>query len=175
MPVTASTNLNIPLAEFQKSLDEALQQGEVSAESFVGVRAGQRHWLLPLSALEEVGLVQQVARLGMMPRGVAGLANFRGQPRTLLDAPMLLGAPSSMETGPQWALILHETDLGMALLWPDVMGIFPLQDFPVEKPSEITWVRALRRDVHGKIWEELDVNGLLEHLRHGSIQREETP
>lgn len=175
MHVSTAINLDMPLAEFQKSLDEALQKSDLSAEAFVGVRSGKRRWLLPMSALEEVGLVQQVARLGTMPPGVAGLANFRGQPRTLIDTPALLGGKSGTESTSQWALILRETDLGMALLWPEVLGIFPLQAFPVEKPSDVPWVRALRRDQKGEVWEELDITGLLDHLRKPpTIQRDET-
>jgi chemotaxis signal transduction protein len=177
MSVSTSFASKMPLVEFQKSLDAALQTSDLSAEAFIGVRSGSRRWLLPMSALEEVGLVQQVARLGAMPAGVAGLANFRGQPRTLIDASALLGDNAASETAGQWALIFREADLGMALLWPEVLGIFPLQEFPEEKPSDVIWVRALRRDTRGEIWEELDVQELLEHLRlgHSAIQRDETP
>lgn len=163
----AATNLDVPLAEFQKNLDEALQATGGDAEMFVGVQSRDRRWLLPMAALEEVGLVQHVARLGTMPPAVAGLANFRGQPRTLLDAPALLGGQSAIEAGAQWALILREADLGVALLWPEILGIFPLSAFPEEKTSDTPWVRALRRDQDGRVWEQLDVNGLLDHLHHG--------
>lgn len=167
--------LAMSLAEYQKSIEAAISTTEATTEAFVGVGARdaankEHRWLFPMSALTEVGLVQQVARLGQMPPGVIGLANFRGQPRTLVDAAALLGTPTE-ESG-QWALILKETDLHVALLWPTVAGIFPLSEFPETKPSDARWVRTLRRDKKGQAWRELDIKALLTHLRTHPLSNE---
>lgn len=172
MPSSLSSALNVPLAEFQQKLDAALQQDEGASETFVGVRANGQRWLLPLTALEEVGMVQQVARLGTMPHAVVGLANFRGHPRTLVDTPLLLGGPATSDQGSVWAMILREAELGVALLWPDVAGLFPHHLFSDQQPASDPWVNALRRDESGEVWEELNVEALLAHLRQGTTMRE---
>lgn len=171
MPSPIAPSLTAPLTEFQQNLDAALRQ-DAAAETFVGVRAKGKRWLIPLDALEEVGLVQQVARLGTMPPAVVGLANFRGRPRTLVDTPRLLGQATPADQGGPWAMVLREADLGVALLWPEVLGLFSLSHFPDQKPSTHPLGVAMRRDAAGDAWEELNVDALLAHLREGSTKRE---
>jgi chemotaxis signal transduction protein len=175
--VTTDPRLALSLADYQKSLDQALAAPDTTSEAFIGVSAqdaeGQDHpWLVPLAALTEVGLVQHVSRLGRMPTRVVGLSNFRGQPRTLLDTPALLGYPVEQEA--PWALILKENDMHVALLWPGVVGIFSLNDFPETKTSNEPWVHTWRRDKKGQVWGELDIPGLLNHLRKGPLAQETT-
>jgi chemotaxis signal transduction protein len=159
------------------SAEQLPPSSEIEAPALVAVPLGEARYLVSVHHLEEVASVQGIARLGLMPRGVVGLANFRGAPRTLIDTPAVLGHAALVAPGTAWALIVREGDLNVALLFPELKGLFPAQAFPVlpDRAVPHPWVSAVRQDDQGETWFELDVPRVLATLTRPMPVQEPMP
>lgn len=158
--------IHAPINALNEALEVSLRADGPAIEGRVAVAVGDHRYLVNTQALEEVGTVPPISRLGMMPTAVVGLANFRGVPRTLMDAPALLGLGHLEDPANSWALLLKSDDVDVALLWPLVLGLFPLSAYtPDPSPASLPYTTRAYLDSHGQRWYELDIPAVMTRLR----------
>jgi len=154
------------LAALDLALEASLQAEVPAVDSRVAVAIGEHRYLIAVEALDEISVVPAISRLGQMPAAVVGLANFRGAPRTLLDAPAFLGLGQLDDPGAAWAMMLRSEEVGVALLWPTLHGLFPISAFTADgQLPTLPYAAQTYTDAQGQRWHELDVPAVLTQLR----------
>jgi len=149
------------LRAYQGELDSAIERGAEQVASYVGVGAGPDHWLLDVRDVLEASVVPQLVRAGRSPKGVVGIASFRGKILTLVDMQELLFGMPFRPAEQGWATALHPRHgCAVALVWPTMAGLLDTQKllpcaFP-QGPNSY-WVKSCWQDEAGVTWKELDL------------------
>jgi len=100
------------------------------------VYLGASRYLVPLSAVAEVGRPPELTRLPGVPGWLAGVGNWRGRVLAVLDLRPLLGGagprPSSRGEGEGRLVVLREGAASAGLLTDAVGGVRPLHASELE-------------------------------------------
>ncbi len=154
------------LRDFQEYLAGRLAmaaQGERSV-SWLGLQAGEQHWLIDLSDSGEIIQAPQVTPVPLTRLWVAGIANIRGNLHTVADFSAFTGGqPTAIN--PNTRLLLVGTKFGsnVALLVSKMLGLRNPADFTplANNPALPPWGRRCYEDRQGIHWHRLSVRELL--------------
>ncbi|CAJ0681180.1 hypothetical protein R82526_01106 [Ralstonia mannitolilytica] len=155
------------LHEYQAMLARRLQEARAksSAEGFLGVQVGERHWLLSLTDTGEVLDYQAPTRVPLTQPWYLGLVNARGNLLGVIDLGLFCGeAPTTAGPGAKIVVLSKDPQRACAIVVPRVAGLRSLTDLqPADVATEESrpWQGRAWRDAQGTLWRELDVRQLL--------------
>lgn len=153
------------LRDYQRSLSARLaNQENRQTISKLGMRAGGICWLVELAEAGEVIPVPALLPVPLTQAWFRGIANVRGNLYTVVDFSAFVGGPATASDARSRLLLIGERyRVNAALLVESVLGLHRNEDFDSAATSEVKWSRAQRRDRHGTIWQQLDVDRLIGH------------
>lgn len=149
------------LREFQEGIQQSFEHGAIQSDAYVGVLAGNDHWLLDARDILEASVVPSFVRAGRSPAGVLGIASFRGKILTLVDMQDLLYSQPFRPAEQGWATALNPRyGAAIAMVWPSMAGLLDasrlnLCTFP--QGANSYWVKSCWQDESGVIWKQLDI------------------
>jgi twitching motility protein PilI len=154
------------LREFQEALSRriAASAGTVREDVRLGVRAGNRLWLLRLPDAGEILSIPPLTPVPLTRPWFRGMANVRGNLHAVIDLGQFLGAAATAPSPAARMLLvgrLHGTNA--ALIVERVLGLRHLRDLaPRAHARNAEWTGAEYADAQDQQWHELDVGALLQ-------------
>lgn len=157
----------VSLREFQQELAQRLREAQAEAEptSRLGVRAGERNWLVKLDDAGEMLSLPEISSVPLTKPWYLGLANIRGVLASVVDFAALMGGELTVRTPDcRLLLIADRFHAFSGLLVSRMLGLRNVQTFQATaEAGSRPWVSTVYRDEEGKIWHELDVGQLVAH------------
>jgi twitching motility protein PilI len=154
------------LRDFQEYLAGRLTtaaQGD-RAVSWLGLQAGEQHWLIDLADSGEIIQAPQVTPVPLTQPWFAGIANIRGSLHAVADFSAFTGGRPS-PINPNTRLLLVGTKFGSnaALLVSKMLGLRNPDDFTplANDPALPAWGTRCYQDRQGTHWHRLSVRELL--------------
>jgi len=86
--------------------------------------------------VQEVLRKQELTRVPLAPRGLAGLVNLRGHVVSVVDLRSRIGLPGRIEGGPGVHVIVRSADGPVGLLVDEIGDVIDLDDASFEPPPE---------------------------------------
>ncbi len=158
-------------AQLAQRLNEAPAQNLPSAR--LGVRVGDRSYLLDMTSVGEIVPVADIARVPWTRPWFRGLANVRGRLVGVYDLPHLAGAdPMNDEQALQLLVLGESLKVNAALLITRAFGLRSaktLDTLPAAADDLAPWEGARYRDADGTPLAELDLARLVADPRFASI------
>ena len=162
----------ISLREFQESVVAKLQSlavGDAANPSKLGVQIGTKSWLVNLSDISEALPIPALTPVPLTRPWFCGVANFRGNLYGIIDFSHFLGgAPASFGVDSRLLLVHQKFSVNCGIVVSRMLGLRnpeQMQPAGVEEEELPPWVAAEYRDETGKLWQELNMQGLTEHTR----------
>lgn len=156
----------ISLREFQANLSARLTsatRGE-GTQSLLGVRAGGKQWLLPLTEAGEVIPLPPVMTVPLTQPWFAGVVNIRGTLFSVVDFSAYQGlAPTVRSESCRLLLVGSRFGLNAALLVDRVVGLRSLASLtPADLENNTqAWIEQRFTDEEGLDWFRLNTGQLL--------------
>lgn len=155
----------ISLREFQQDLAQRLRDAQADSEqaSRLGVRAGDRYWLLKLDDTDEVLPLPDVSPVPLTRPWYLGLANIRGVMANVVDFAAFLGEEPTART-PDCRLVLAADRFQSysGLLINRMMGLRNVHNLELlDQSHDEPWSSAVYRDREGRTWHELNMGALV--------------
>lgn len=174
-----------PLRQFQADIARAAAQYPAQVQTWVAMRASGQGWLVAAAEMAEAMVAPPVSAIGAMPLGVLGIVAARGKVFTVLDMPRLLTGAIVNDEHAGW-LVAVDPDFmpGVALWWPELVGMMPSTAFATGKTARAPLSRQVLVDAAGDTWQVLDVQATLDQVSRvaiplaaadASILRQEAP
>lgn len=157
----------ISLREFQQGLAARLREAsiETAPHARLGVKAGERLWLMRLDEAGEVLPPPEITPVPLTRPWFLGLANVRGNLAGVVDFAAFIGEAPTART-PECRLVLMADRFAShsGLLVERLMGLRNLAGLEAEPGgADRPWIRGCYRDHEGRRWHELDMGLLAEH------------
>lgn len=156
------------LRDFQTYLAERLKsaaQGR-GASSWLGVLAGDTHWLIELADSGEIIQAPRLTQVPLTQPWFAGIANIRGNLHAVADFSMFCGGgPTARNNNARLLLVGTRHGANASLLVSRMLGLKNPEDFTEEEadPAAVAWEVARFSDTQGRIWRKLSVRALLDN------------
>lgn len=162
------------LRDFQTYLAERLKsaaQGR-GASSWLGVLAGDTHWLIELADSGEIIQAPRLTQVPLTQPWFAGIANIRGNLHAVADFSMFCGGgPTARNNIARLLLVGTRHGANASLLVSRMLGLKNPEDFTEEAadPAAVAWEVARFSDTQGRIWRKLSVRALLDNQEFMNI------
>lgn len=162
------------LRDFQTYLAERLKsaaQGR-AASSWLGVLAGDTHWLIELADSGEIIQAPKLTQVPLTQTWFAGIANIRGNLHAVADFSMFCGGgPTARNNNARLLLVGTRHGANASLLVSRMLGLKNPEDFTAEAadPAAVPWEIARFSDSQGRIWRKLSVRALLDNQEFMNI------
>lgn len=156
------------LRDFQTYLAERLKsaaQGR-GASSWLGVLAGDTHWLIELADSGEIIQAPRLTQVPLTQAWFAGIANIRGNLHAVADFSMFCGGgPTARNNNARLLLVGTRHSANASLLVSRMLGLKNPEDFTeaAADPTAVAWEVARFSDTQGRIWRKLSVRALLDN------------
>ncbi len=156
------------LRDFQTYLAERLKsaaQGR-GASSWLGVLAGDTHWLIELADSGEIIQAPRLTQVPLTQPWFAGIANIRGNLHAVADFSMFCGGgPTARNNNARLLLVGTRHGANASLLVSRMLGLKNPEDFTeaAADPTAVAWEVARFSDTQGRIWRKLSVRALLDN------------
>jgi twitching motility protein PilI len=162
------------LREFSAQLAQRLAEAparEVQAAQ-LGVRIGNRDYLVDMTSIGEVVPASSIARVPWTRPWFRGLANVRGRLVGVYDLPQMAGEEPLRDEQALQLLVLGESlKVNAALLITRAFGLRSVKELDPLPPAQTAapWEGARFRDAGGMALTELDLARLVADERFASI------
>jgi twitching motility protein PilI len=157
----------LSLREFQQGLAQRLREAQAEAEptSRLGVRAGERNWLVKLDDAGEMLPLPEISSVPLTKPWYLGLANIRGVLASVVDFAAFMGGESTVRTPDcRLLLIADRFHASSGLVVSRMLGLRNVQTFKATTEADTRpWISTAYRDEDGNTWHELDVGQLVAH------------
>lgn len=155
------------LRDFQAYLAERLTDAALgrAASSWLGLQAGDAHWLIDLADSGEIIQAPKMTQVPMTQPWFAGIANIRGNLHAVADFSMFCGGgPTARNNNARLLLVGSPHGSNASLLVSRMLGLKNPEDFTGEAsdPSAVPWEVGRFSDGQGLIWRKLSVRALLD-------------
>ena len=143
-------------------LSSAAQGGR--GASWLGLRAGDQHWLIDLADSGEIIQAPQVSPVPLTQAWFAGIANIRGNLFAVTDLSAFCGGrPTSVNADSRLLLVGSKFGSNAALLVTQMLGLRNPEDFTASASDADLpeWGQQCYEDRQGKRWHKLSVRDLL--------------
>lgn len=162
---TETQRVKLSLREFQAQLTERLQAASGhGAASKLGFIAGQRHWLVDLSEINEVVTVAEIMPVPWAKPWFVGLTSVRGSIYGCTDLAAFHGKADTPGRGESRLLLVHPRfGLNAALRVERTLGLRNPADFKAipAAAGDATWIRGRWRGPDTAEWLELNMEQLV--------------
>jgi len=135
--------------------------------------AGERHALEAVH-VQEVLVLEQVAKVPCTPAFVHGIINLRGRILSIIDMRVFFDLPREQSALHATVLVVNSMDMEMGILADQVVGAYPLSRNTIHPPSsDTTGIRAAY--LHGVAGTDLIVLDALKLLQDPALVVNEEP
>ncbi len=155
------------LREFQANLAERLRIAAATAQdssSKLGVRIGERRWLIDLAEAGEILSVPELARVPLTVEWYRGLANVRGNLLSVVDLQQFTGlAATPLDKDSRLLAFNVRLQFNGAILVSRMMGLRNVQQMDLQEAAlpNLAWVGQSYQDNEGEFWTELRLGELI--------------
>lgn len=159
----------ISLREFHQSVMDKLQNlatSDAVSPSKLGVLIGSQFWLVNLSDISETLPIPKLTSVHLAQPWFCGVANFRGNLYSIVDFPQFIGgAPIQFGLDCRLLLVHQKFSVNCGIAVDRVLGLRNPETMQrIETKDEASpWVAAEYHDETGQLWQELNMQGLIEH------------
>lgn len=168
----------ISLREFQQRVTQRLQAAGKGAgrPSRLGVRIGNRHYLLDLTDVSEVVAVPPVLPVPLTHDWYRGVTNIRGTLYSVADLSLILGQPATVISLNTRLMLIHPKLMeNAALLVTQMIGLRQpeqLQLVTIEnQEAPQTWLGDCYRDEQGIIWQSFSLPAFVRATEFQQVNR----
>ncbi|TAK90655.1 MAG: chemotaxis protein CheW [Burkholderiaceae bacterium] len=163
----ATTSKQTRLREFQANLAERLRINAATPQdgnSKLGVRIGERNWLVDLAEAGEILSVPAIAPVPLTADWYRGLVNVRGNLISVVDLQQFSGRPvTPLEKDSRLLAFNTRLQFNGAILITRMLGLRNLQRMEGRPVAEgrPAWVGQDYQDNEGAVWTELLLSQLI--------------
>lgn len=166
----------ISLREFQERVTQRLQSASAGAGTLsrLGVRVGDRHFLLDLTEVSEVIPVPTIADVPLTRDWYRGVTNIRGTLYSVTDLSQFLGgAPTAVVPNTRLLLLQPRLVDNASLMVSQIVGLRQVAQLtPLDKGGDAqAWLGERWQDGQGVEWQELSLERLVREADFLQINR----
>ncbi|MEI6736854.1 MAG: chemotaxis protein CheW [Pseudomonadota bacterium] len=153
------------LREFQRSVAERLRDPTKlrASASKLGFQVGEESWFVNLADVAEVIPTPNFVGVPQTKPWFYGVANIRGKLFSIADFSAFQGNKPIAASLERRVVLINERLLeASGIVVSNMLGLRNLDEFVRESISDTSrpWIGAQYRDVHDKLWFELDIKAL---------------